>query len=81
MKCTALSYLGLSGLFLPDVVGEQESFNSESQAQEEALDALRQDRVAAVVDQDVDETGQREEEVDGRVSEEVKGSSPGHFIL
>ena len=56
------------------MVREQESFNSESQAQEEALDALRQDRVAAVVDQDVDEPGQREEEVDGRVPEEVKGS-------
>ena len=60
------------------MASKQEALNSEGQAEEEALYALGQHRVAAVVDQDVDEAGQGEEEVDRRISEEVMGSHPSH---
>ena len=51
----------------PEPHGEHEPLHGEGEGEDEALYALREDGVAAVVDQDVGQPGQGEEEVDGGV--------------
>ena len=48
--------------------GVHEALDEEGQREDEGLDALGQDGVAAVVDHDVHQAGDGEKEVDGGVS-------------
>ena len=49
--------------------GEHDSFNDKRQTQNETLDTLRQHGISTIVDQDVHESGEGKEEIDGGVSD------------
>lgn len=65
----ALTAIKLVSLNSPEPEREHDPLYDEREAEDEALNALRQDGVAAVVHDHVHEPAQREEQVDGGVAD------------